>query len=225
MMSSDVPLKQTDWSRSPLDTDVIGELIDARTASTFVHNRGVWNLSTAIQVTLNVRIPATSYLVPLFTFVYIVLFTLLLPYNLDVPCYLTNRKRYCSVWPEKDKDSLHWSRTWLNLRHLDPPVPHTFSTVNANRLSTDSNTFIAKKALRTPPTRNPRAEPPTLRPIGVINWGNMWQRRSVYMAQAISTCQLPAIACSGGVPHRHTPRARCSWTMSSCMSPSLHVSA
>src|ERR1700691_1629667 len=55
---------------------------------------------------LHVRMPATSYLVPLFTLIYKVLFTLLLPYNLDVPCYLNNRQRYCSVWPERE-DSLH----------------------------------------------------------------------------------------------------------------------
>src|ERR1700683_5848713 len=30
------------------------------------------------------------------------LFHLLLPYNLDVPSYLTNRQRYCSAWPERD---------------------------------------------------------------------------------------------------------------------------
>ena len=32
--------------------------------------------------------PAPPYLVPLLTLVYTVLLTLLLPYNLDVPCYL-----------------------------------------------------------------------------------------------------------------------------------------
>ena len=53
-----------------------------------------------------VRIPATSYLVPLFTLIYLVLFHLLLPSYLDVPCYLNNRQRYCSVWPERE-DSLH----------------------------------------------------------------------------------------------------------------------
>src|ERR1700691_6286549 len=47
-----------------------------------------------------VRIPATSYLVPLFTLIYLVLFHLLPPYHLDVPCYLNNRQRYCSVWSE-----------------------------------------------------------------------------------------------------------------------------
>ena len=35
-----------------------------------------------------VRIPATSYLVLLFTLIYSVLFHLLLPSYLDVPCYL-----------------------------------------------------------------------------------------------------------------------------------------
>ena len=49
-----------------------------------------------------VRIPATSYLVPLFTLIYIVLFHLLPPYYLDVPCYLNNRQRYCSVWSERE---------------------------------------------------------------------------------------------------------------------------
>src|ERR1700729_3848208 len=48
-----------------------------------------------------VRIPATSYLVPLFTLIYLVLFHLLPPYHLDVPCYLNNRQRYCSVWSER----------------------------------------------------------------------------------------------------------------------------
>ena len=46
---------------------------------------------------------ATSYLVPLFTLIYTVLFypfTTIIP---DVPCYLNNRKRYCSVWPERDR--------------------------------------------------------------------------------------------------------------------------
>src|ERR1700729_2591588 len=50
---------------------------------------------------LGVRIPATSYLVPLFTLIYLVLFHLLPPYHLDVPCYLNNRQRYCSVWSER----------------------------------------------------------------------------------------------------------------------------
>ena len=54
-----------------------------------------------------VRIPATSYLVSLFTLIYLVLFHLLLPSYLDVPCYLNNRQRYCSVWPERELDSLH----------------------------------------------------------------------------------------------------------------------
>jgi hypothetical protein len=49
-----------------------------------------------------VRVPATSYLVPLFTLIYLVLFHLLLPSYLDVPCYLKNRQRYCLVWPERD---------------------------------------------------------------------------------------------------------------------------
>jgi hypothetical protein len=49
-----------------------------------------------------VRVPATSYLIPLFTLIYLVLFHLLLPSHLDVPCYLNNRQRYCSVWPERD---------------------------------------------------------------------------------------------------------------------------
>src|ERR1700683_3438767 len=46
---------------------------------------------------------ATSYSVPLFTLVYIVLFHLLLPYNLDVPSYFTNRLRYCAAWPDRDR--------------------------------------------------------------------------------------------------------------------------
>jgi hypothetical protein len=50
----------------------------------------------------DVRVPATPYLVPLFTLIYLVLLHLLLPSHLDVPCYLNNRQRYCSVWPEKD---------------------------------------------------------------------------------------------------------------------------
>ena len=50
---------------------------------------------------VTVRIPATSYLVPLFTLIYLVLFHLLPPYHLDVPCYLNNRQRYCSVWSER----------------------------------------------------------------------------------------------------------------------------
>ena len=48
-----------------------------------------------------VRIPATSYLVPLFTLIYLVHFYILPPYHLDVPCYLNNRQRYCSVWSER----------------------------------------------------------------------------------------------------------------------------
>ena len=52
---------------------------------------------------LIVRIPATSYLVPLFTLIYLVLLHLLLPSYLNVPCYLNNRQRYCSVWPERDR--------------------------------------------------------------------------------------------------------------------------
>src|ERR1700677_1789023 len=50
----------------------------------------------------HVRIPATSYLVLLFTLIYIVLFHLLPLYYLDVPCYLNNRQRYCSVWSERE---------------------------------------------------------------------------------------------------------------------------
>jgi hypothetical protein len=49
----------------------------------------------------DVRIPVTSYLVLLFTQIYLVLFHLLPPYHLDVPCYLNNRQRYCSVWSER----------------------------------------------------------------------------------------------------------------------------
>jgi hypothetical protein len=51
----------------------------------------------------DVKGPATSYLVPLFTLIYKVLLHLLLPSYLIVPCYLNNRQRYCSVWPEKDR--------------------------------------------------------------------------------------------------------------------------
>jgi hypothetical protein len=39
----------------------------------------------------------------LFTLIYEVLLHLLLPSYLIVPCYLNNRQRYCSVWPEKDR--------------------------------------------------------------------------------------------------------------------------
>ena len=60
-----------------------------------------WNFDTA-GGTIPVRVLATPYLVSLFTLVYIVLFHLLLPSYLDVPCYLNNRQRYCSVWPERD---------------------------------------------------------------------------------------------------------------------------
>jgi hypothetical protein len=54
-----------------------------------------------------VRIPATSYLVSLFTLIYLVLFHLI-PYNLDIPSYLNNRLRYCAAWLERDKHSLHF---------------------------------------------------------------------------------------------------------------------
>src|ERR1700722_6120507 len=40
-------------------------------------------------------------LVSLFTLVYMNLLTLLLSHYLDVPCYLTNRQRFCSVWTER----------------------------------------------------------------------------------------------------------------------------
>ena len=50
---------------------------------------------------VSVRIQATSYLVALFTIIYQVIFTLLLPYNLDVPSYFTNRLRYCAAWPKR----------------------------------------------------------------------------------------------------------------------------
>ena len=46
---------------------------------------------------------ATSYLVPLFILIYFVLFHLILPYNLDIPSYFTNRLRYCAAWPERDR--------------------------------------------------------------------------------------------------------------------------
>ena len=59
--------------------------------------------SFATDIGLHVRIPATSYLVPLFTLIYLVLLHLLLPSYLNVLCYLNNRQRYCSVWPERDR--------------------------------------------------------------------------------------------------------------------------
>ena len=67
---------------------------------------------------------ATSYLVPLFTLVYIVLFHLLLPYNLDVPSYFTNRLRYCAAWPERDRTLYNPAAN--NLLAAVPllPVPH-----------------------------------------------------------------------------------------------------
>jgi len=68
------------------------------------------SLFTPLQFVLSegegVRIPATSYLVSLFTLIDLVLFHLLLLSCLDVPCYLNNRQRYCSVWPERELDSL-----------------------------------------------------------------------------------------------------------------------
>src|ERR1700730_2930788 len=36
-----------------------------------------------------------------YIYIYLVLFHLLPPYHLDVPCYLNNRQRYCSVWSER----------------------------------------------------------------------------------------------------------------------------
>src|ERR1700683_5610789 len=76
-----------------------------------------------------VRIPATSYLVPLFTLIYLVLFHFLLPSHLDVPCYLDNRQRYCSVWPEKVK-TLYIKRSSLLLSFSTlftkaHPLPHS----------------------------------------------------------------------------------------------------
>src|ERR1700689_567029 len=59
------------------------------------------DVGSTLQCYPTVRIPATSYLVPLFTLIYLVLFHLLPPYHLDVPCYLNNRQRYCSVWSER----------------------------------------------------------------------------------------------------------------------------
>jgi hypothetical protein len=59
------------------------------------------SLVTPLQFVLfegeGVKIPATPYLVPFFTLIYLVLFYLLLPYNLDVPSYFTNRLRYCAA--------------------------------------------------------------------------------------------------------------------------------
>src|SRR6204780_1378642 len=65
---------------------------------TFSHFTPLWFVFSEGE---GVRIPATSYLVPLFTLIYLVLFHLLPPYHLDVPCYLNNRQRYCSVWSER----------------------------------------------------------------------------------------------------------------------------
>ena len=94
---------------------------------------------SCLKYTLVVRIPATSYLVSLFTLIYEVLFYLLLPSYLDVPRYLNNRQRYCSVWPERELDSLHSSNFVLGLKRLmsDPfwvfPIwsnPDRFSPAN-----------------------------------------------------------------------------------------------
>jgi cellulose synthase/poly-beta-1,6-N-acetylglucosamine synthase-like glycosyltransferase len=70
---------------------------------------------------LIVRIPATSYLVPLFTLIYLVLLHLLLPSYLNVPCYLNNRQRYCSVWPEKDWTHYNLMFTWW-FENVNPPL-------------------------------------------------------------------------------------------------------
>ena len=59
--------------------------------------------------------PATPYLVPLFTLIYKVLLHLLLPSYLIVPCYLNNRQRYCSVWPEKDRTPFTTSEIQLQI--------------------------------------------------------------------------------------------------------------
>jgi hypothetical protein len=42
-----------------------------------------------------------------------------LPSYLNVPCYLNNRQRYCSVWPERDWTlySLSWSGHNDNANH------------------------------------------------------------------------------------------------------------
>src|ERR1700691_1375769 len=71
-----------------------------------------------------VRIPATSYLVPLFTLIYLVLFHLLPPYHLDVPCYLNNRQRYCSVWSERLGLFTAFSSLACSLSH--PTLPPIF---------------------------------------------------------------------------------------------------
>ena len=66
-----------------------------------------------------VRIPATSYLIPLFTLIYVVLFHLLPPYYLDVPCYLNNRQRYCSVWSERKElfiEGVNWSQVMMEMK-------------------------------------------------------------------------------------------------------------
>src|ERR1700683_1299824 len=65
--------------------------------------------SESLVIYCSVRIPATSYLVPLFTLIYIVLFHLLPQYYLDVPCYLNNRQRYCSVWSEREELFTLWA--------------------------------------------------------------------------------------------------------------------
>jgi len=55
------------------------------------------------------------------TFIYYYLlssFSPLLPSYLDVPCYLNNRQRYCSVWHKRELDSLqqiYWMNTCWKL--------------------------------------------------------------------------------------------------------------
>ena len=87
------------------------------TANSFLVHQLTLSFLLQLNCCTTVRIPATSYLIPLFTFIYQVLFHLLLPSHLDVPCYLTNRQRYCSalVW----KDRTLYSN-WCGLEVLLP---------------------------------------------------------------------------------------------------------
>jgi hypothetical protein len=80
---------------------------------------------------------ATSYLVSLFTLIYLVLFHLILPYNLDIPSYLNNRLRYCAAWPERDKHSLHFVRGMVGIRRVTiqlfkPPTPTICTSLPAH---------------------------------------------------------------------------------------------
>jgi hypothetical protein len=83
-----------EWTQEEIDDDEV-----------HITCEGVQTVCQSILSTVTelVKGPATSYLVPLFTLIYKVLLHLLLPSYLIVPCYLNNRQRYCSVWPEKDR--------------------------------------------------------------------------------------------------------------------------